>query len=565
GATVVDNFSAMIASAQWTCVGAGTTCPNASGTGNLNETVNLPVGSSLTYKINARISPSATGTLVNTAMVNVPSGLSDIDLTNNMATDGNTTLVPTSDLVIQPNATPLVETGGVIRYTFEVTNLGPSDSINVPVQSTLGGGFTLTSTSCGSAVDGAVCPAGTTNTPGLVSAIIPLLPAGGNLVFTINGMAPMTASDISNVATVSAPSGVVDPHPETNIGTVTTVVTDKPIAREANIAVTKAGTNLVQVNGTVGYMVTLTNAGPFSANGAVFTDNVPSGFTNVAWNCVASGGAVCPNASGTGSPIVQTIATFPVNGQLIYRVTAMAPPTPTAILVADPDHKSSSIRNIRNRSGVTQAQVTGDVTVTLPAGVVDPDTTDNQAVAVTRVITGVPPVADVTIAKTGPTNTSSYSLLTYTLEVTNNGPDAADGAVVTDDVSDLLSNVGATCAASSGAVCGPITIGAGGVVRAEIPTFPEFGRVVYKVTATAPLTGFFSNSATVTLSGQNDPSFEDNTGGPVNTFVGPFFADLVIQNNGTPVVKTNDPVVYTLLLTNLGPRSAGGATLRNIL
>ncbi|MFN7621753.1 MAG: hypothetical protein ACK5RS_01255, partial [Acidobacteriota bacterium] len=363
-----------------------------------------------------------------------------------------------------------------------------------------------------------------------------------------------------------APPGVVDPHPETNIGTVTPVVTDTPSPREATIAVTKAGTNVVQVNGSVGYMVTVTNAGPFSANGAVFTDNVPAGFTGVAWTCVASGGAACPNASGTGSPIVQTIATFPVNGQLIFRVTATAPPTPTAILTADQDNKQSSIRNIRNRSGVTLAQVTGDVTVTLPAGIVDLDPTDNQAAAVTRLITGVPPVADVTIAKTGPTNTSSYALLTYTLEVTNNGPDAADGTVVTDDVSNLLSNVGATCAAFYGAVCGPITVGAGGVVRGEIPTFPEFGRVVYKVTATAPLSGFFSNSATVTLAGgQNDPSFEDNTGGPVNTFVGPFFADLVVQNNGTPVVRTNDPVVYTLLLTNLGPRSAGGATLRNIL
>ena len=566
GATVVDNFSTQFSSAQWTCVGTGTTCPNANGTGNLNETVNLPVGASLTYRINTRISLNATGGLTNTAMVNVPSGFSDIDLTNNMATDGNTLLVPTSDLVIQPNATPLFETGGVISYTFEVTNLGPSYSTNVPVQSTLGGGFTVTSISCGSAVDGAVCPGGATLTPGLVSATIPLLPAGGNLVFTVVGLVPLTATDITNLATVSAPPGAVDPNTETNTGTVTAVVAEKLIPPDANIKVTKAGTNVVQINGSVGYMITVTNAGPYSANGVVLTDNVPAGFTNVVWNCVASGDAVCPNASGTGSPIVQTIATFPVNGQLIYRVTATAPSTPTAILVGDSDHKSSSVRNIQTRNGISATQVAGDVTVTLPSGVVDVDPTDNQAVAVTKVTTGVPPVADVTIAKTGPTNTTSYGLLTYTLEVTNNGPDPADGTVVTDDLSNLLTNVGATCSAQNGAVCGPITIVAGGVVRAEIPTFPEFGRVVYKVTATAPLSGFFSSSATLTLEGgQNDPSFEDNTGGPVNTFVGPFSADLVIQNNGTPIVKTNEPVVYTLLLTNLGPRSAGGATLRNIL
>ena len=48
GATVADTFPASL-TATWTCVGAGGGTCTASGSGNINDTVNLPAGGSVTY------------------------------------------------------------------------------------------------------------------------------------------------------------------------------------------------------------------------------------------------------------------------------------------------------------------------------------------------------------------------------------------------------------------------------------------------------------------------------------------------------------------------------------
>ncbi len=48
GGTVADTFPAVL-TCTWTCVGAGGGTCTAAGSGNLNDTVNLPVGASVTY------------------------------------------------------------------------------------------------------------------------------------------------------------------------------------------------------------------------------------------------------------------------------------------------------------------------------------------------------------------------------------------------------------------------------------------------------------------------------------------------------------------------------------
>ncbi len=62
GATVADTFPASL-TCTWTCVGAGGGTCTASGSGNINDTVNLPAGGSVTYTASCTISAAATGTL----------------------------------------------------------------------------------------------------------------------------------------------------------------------------------------------------------------------------------------------------------------------------------------------------------------------------------------------------------------------------------------------------------------------------------------------------------------------------------------------------------------------
>ena len=98
GATVTDTFSSNLTSITWSCAGSGGASCTANGAGNINDTsVNLPVGTSITYTVNATVISSPSGTLDNTATVAVPIGVTDPVPGNNSASD-----IP-SDQLIVPN------------------------------------------------------------------------------------------------------------------------------------------------------------------------------------------------------------------------------------------------------------------------------------------------------------------------------------------------------------------------------------------------------------------------------------------------------------------------------
>lgn len=96
--------------------------------------------------------------------------------------------------------------------------------------------------------------------------------------------------------------------------------------------ITKVGPAAAISGQSISYTITLRNDGPADGAGSVFTDPVPLSIGNVSWSCVASAGAVCPNASGSGNNISQTIAVLPVGGQLIYTITGTIAPGVTQIV-----------------------------------------------------------------------------------------------------------------------------------------------------------------------------------------------------------------------------------------
>jgi hypothetical protein len=91
GATVTDIFPATLSGVTFTSVASGGATGNTSaGTGNISDTVSLPIGSSITYSATGTIDSSATGTLSNTATVNPPAGATDSNPADNSATDTDT-------------------------------------------------------------------------------------------------------------------------------------------------------------------------------------------------------------------------------------------------------------------------------------------------------------------------------------------------------------------------------------------------------------------------------------------------------------------------------------------
>ncbi len=86
-AVVTDTFPAALATHSWTCTAsAGGTCDTASGTGDINHTVDLAVGASATFTVASTLGV-ASGTVTNVAKVAPPTGVTEMFPSNNSAAD----------------------------------------------------------------------------------------------------------------------------------------------------------------------------------------------------------------------------------------------------------------------------------------------------------------------------------------------------------------------------------------------------------------------------------------------------------------------------------------------
>jgi uncharacterized repeat protein (TIGR01451 family) len=92
-APVVDHLPAAISSASWSAAASpGSSVASVNGSGDIDTTVTLLPGGTVTFTLVAQISVSATGTLSNTATVSMPAGLTDPTPDDNTATDTDTLL-----------------------------------------------------------------------------------------------------------------------------------------------------------------------------------------------------------------------------------------------------------------------------------------------------------------------------------------------------------------------------------------------------------------------------------------------------------------------------------------
>ena len=87
GATVTDTFPATLTGVTWTCTAPGGGACAASGSGNINTPVTVPVGASVVFTATGTVNPAATGDLVNSAQVLPPAGYAN--RTSAIATDSD--------------------------------------------------------------------------------------------------------------------------------------------------------------------------------------------------------------------------------------------------------------------------------------------------------------------------------------------------------------------------------------------------------------------------------------------------------------------------------------------
>ncbi|MCC7327773.1 MAG: DUF11 domain-containing protein [Burkholderiales bacterium] len=153
GATVTDPAPAVLTGVTWTCVAsAGSSCP-ASGNGGINAQIDLAVGGSVTFTLQGTLPASATGTLVNTASVAAPPGVTDPVPGNNTVTDSDPIVGPSPpgevDLAIDKvNLGAFIPGQTGAQYQITVSNVGSvTSSGTVTVTDVLPAGLTATAMS----------------------------------------------------------------------------------------------------------------------------------------------------------------------------------------------------------------------------------------------------------------------------------------------------------------------------------------------------------------------------------------------------------------------------------
>ncbi len=484
----------------------------SSGGTNSNGTVIWPTMTNFvagfTTNFTVTVAAPASGSLTNIALSTATS--IDPNAANNDGTADNARVVTAvraiADVMATKTGPATVAATSNLTYTITVTNLGPGAATNVVAGDLLPTNVTFVSASGGGAyADGEVTwPA------------IATLNVGATTNFTVTVTAP-AAGVLTNIASSTATT--IDPNLSNNDGTSTNAFVATTVLQMADVMTTKIGPASVYGTSNLTYTITVTNLGPNDATNVIVSDLLP---TNVTFVSASSGGT-----NGSGVVTWPTMSNCAVGFTTNFTVTVTAP-------------TGGSFTNAVSSSATTT----------------DPDGSNNNGSASNaKVITSVTPVSDLKVTKTGAASVVAGSNLTYTITVTNLGPNNATNVLVTDT---LPTNT--TFVSASG----------GGSYSAGVVTWPALTNVTttnFTVTITAPGSGSLTNSANCT-STTFDPDASNNDGSASNarviTTVTPS-ADVVTTKIGPTSATGNSNITYTITVTNHGPSAASNVVVVDTL
>ncbi len=484
--TFQSNVISGAGAASWSCVN-----PGVGGTGVItckNADVVPGAPGAVTFTVAVQVNPgTATGTQI-TDTDSVTSGTNDPNLANNSATV--LTIVGaanTANLAITNVGVPNpVIAGNNITYTVVITNNGPGTASTVAFTEPIPANTTFVSAATTSGTGGWTC------TGISISCTNPSFASGASTTFTVVvTVGAGTASGTVITSTASVSSSTTDPNPGNNFAIATVVVAT---AGQADLAITKTGTpNPVLAGNNITYTITVKNNGPAAAANVTMTDTLPANTTVVSIVAAPPAGWTCPAPSGGTQTCTNPSVAFGATTTftLILKVTAGTAPG-TVIL---------------NSANIASSTTT------------DPTNANNTATSSSTVAS--PSQADVSIIKTAsPEPVDQGTNLTYTLQVTNNGPAVAQNVTVTDVLpgevtftSDFMPASQGTCtytAATTTVSCNLNSVSVGGLV---IITINVSANTFSSVTLS-------SNTATVSSS-TSDPNSANNSSTAITTIQSP--------------------------------------------
>ena len=344
----------------------------------------LPAGQERSILLRGSLSPTATGTLLNTAVVSASTP--DPDLANNSDTD-QTPIQPSADLSLVKTGSPAsVALGEQVTYTLLLSNAGPTDAQNSTLRDLLPAGLSGAEHSA----DG-----GITWEPWSGILNLGVLPAGETQTHLIR--ATVSAGAVGSLTnTASVASDTPDPDPSNNTDTHET-----PVVFSADLSVSKTGpADPVEPGQLLTYTIAISNAGPDTARDVLLTDTTPPELSRVEFSL--DGGASWSPWSG-------------------------------AIPLGDlPGGSSQSLLLRGGLSQTAQGNLSNTAVVFSPTP--DPDPENNRSTSTLPVNSGT----DLRLNKWAPRCVRPCQPLVYTLTVTNLGPNQARQVTITDRLPDEL-------------------------------------------------------------------------------------------------------------------------------
>lgn len=279
-----------------------------------------------------------------------------------------------------------------------------------------------------------------------------------------------------------------------------------------DLSVTKTGPGTVEPGSQISWTITVTNNGPGDSSGMSVSDTLPAGVTNASTST--------PGCDVVGGQVQCVLGFLPSGDSTEIVITATAPPNPDTC--------------------VTNA-------VELIANGVDPNPGNDNA---THQTCTRPPLADLEIDKVASSEQVQVGgEITYTLTVTNNGPDAARGVTVTDAVpSSLRARSVQTSAGSCEIVRRTVVCSLGDLASGATANVTVTARVLG--------VGRIRNAASVTADFPSDPNLKNNIS-RYNIRALPGKTRLVVRKKANRrVVSRGDVVRYRIVVRNRGNHTA---------
>ena len=427
-----------------------------------------------------------------------------------------------ANLTIAKTGPASVSGGAAVKYTLVVANAGPLAANGTVVQDPAVANFTATAVACTAVSGGAVCPSSAVLTVANLQGAgisIPTLPNGGTVTLTVSGTAG--AANITNVAGVTPPAGLVNSNPTPTSTAVTTVTPGADVATALSFP---ASVNAGQpVTGTLLF----TNSGPSSAAGVTYTLSVAANLAAAPTLSGLPAGATYTYIPGTG---VITLSGMPAT---LASGTSVGPITV---------------------SYTQPGSATSVVTATINSTTTDPHPANNTAAAT---ISGSA-LADVATKLNFPASVNAGQPVTGTVLFTNNGPSTASGTTFTLSVAANLAVAPTLSGLPAGATYTYIP-GTGAITLTGMPATLASGVSLAPITVSYTQPGSATSVVTATInSATTDPNPANNTA--TVAIAGSLIADVATKLNFPASVNAGQAVAGTVLFTNNGPSTAAGVT-----